>query len=285
MTDETTTTDPGLQATAGSPAQAAPATETTAPTDTSLLAGNDEPRETVTEPAERPEWMPEKFWTEKGPDTEKLAKSYSGLEQLLGKKAHALVPINEKSTPEEVAAWRKAMGVPETADGYQLKPEALPEGVFFDDNAAKRVADLAHKHNLPAAAVKELVAFDLQRQQQMAQASLAMATKEMQEGVETLKQSFGEAFEPNLNLAKRAVATVGGNANSRGFADPEVVKVVVSLAKKLSDDTLVAGDSLGPSSSKSRAKDIQTNPQNPMHERYLNGDPEVVDQVRRMLVG
>jgi len=47
----------------------------------------------------------------------------------------------------------------------------------------------------------------------------------------------------------------------------------------------VAGDSLGPSSSKSRAKDIQTNPQNPMHERYLNGDPEVVDQVRRMLVG
>lgn len=277
-----------------SPPEGAPAPpppqSTPPPESDSLLGGAPPPEGGDTPPlpestSERPDWLPEKFWTEKGPDVERLAKSYHGLEQLLGKKARALVPPNEKSTHEEVAAWRKALGVPEAPEGYNLKPEQLPEGMAFDEGSAKRVAEIAHKHNIPAAALKEIVAFDLERQQQMAAAALAMATKEMQEGQETLKRSFGDSYEPNLNLAKRAVATVGGNANSRGFSDPEVVRVVVGLAKKLSDDTLVAGDSIGPSSSVSRAKDIMTNPNNPMHARYLNGDPEVVDQVRRMLQG
>jgi hypothetical protein len=286
MNETDTQTGTDAVSTQGQTPPNAEGTTTTASPDASLLASTVDPGQAPpAPPAERPEWMPEKFWTEKGPDTEKLAKSYSGLEQLLGKKAHALVPINEKSTPEEVAAWRKAMGVPETADGYQLKPEALPDGISFDENAAKRAAALAHKHHIPAAAMKELMAFDIERQSQMHAAAMTMAVKELEAGKEALKRSFGESYDGNIALAQRAVATVGGKADSRGFSDPEVVKVVVSLAKKLSDDTLVAGDSLGPSSSKSRAKDVMTNPDNPMHRRYLEGDPETVDQVRRMLAG
>jgi len=289
MSEPSTPTTP-TQTPAGSPTHA-PAAQTPpaapAAPGTSLLGGDPPagaPAAPVEQPVgDRPDWLPEKFWTDKGPNVEHLAKSYHGLEQLLGKKAQALVPPSDKSTPEEIQAWRKALGVPESPDGYALKPENLPPGVQWDDNSAKAVAALAHKHNIPAAAMKDLMAFDLQRQQQWTQAAAQIAQQELAEGRETLKTTFGEKYDANIALAKRAVATVNGNAQSHGFTDPEVVRVIVGLAQKLSDDTLVAGDSIGAGSAKSRAKDIMTNPQNPLHSRYLEADPEVVDMVRRGL--
>ena len=62
-----------------------------------------------------------------------------------------------------------------------------------------------------------------------------------------------------------------------------MVKAIVSLAEKLSDDRLVAGDQTGVSSTRARARDIMTNQSNPLYARYQEGDPETVDQVRRML--
>lgn len=42
---------------------------------------HDEPAKEQAETLERPEGFPEKFWTEKGPDVDKLVKSYSELEK------------------------------------------------------------------------------------------------------------------------------------------------------------------------------------------------------------
>ena len=251
-------------------------------------AGQQQPAQQQQAPTERPDWMPEKFWTDKGPNVEMLAKSYHGLEQLLGKKAQALIPPSDKSTPEELAEWRKALGVPETADGYELRaPDKLPDGVTWDDATAKKVAEIAHKHHIPAAAIKDLLAFDLERQAGRAaldtETLKAMAETEHKEALADLKKTFGDKMDTKIALAQRAVATVGGDPNSRGFSDPAVVKVLVGLAEKLSDDTLVAAGQATPQSGKSAAKDIQTNPQNPLYAQYQAGDPEIVDRVRRML--
>lgn len=234
-------------------------------------------------PLERPDWLPEKFWTDKGANVEALAKSYDVAQKALGRKAQAIYPINDKSTPEEIAEFRKALGVPEKPEDYALKPETLPEGVTFDEESAKAVAALAHKHNIPASAMREIVAWDLQRQQQAQQAAVSILAKQHEEGKTELKNTFGEELDNSLELARRAVATVGGKADARGFSDPEVVKVIVRLAGKISDDQLVSAQSTGAVSNKSRAKDIMTNPENPLYQRYQNGDPEVVEQVRGML--
>jgi len=37
------------------------------------------------------------------------------------------------------------------------------------------------------------------------------------------------------------------------------------------------------STGRSAAKDIQTNPENPYYQRYKDGDPDVVDLVRRYI--
>ena len=62
-----------------------------------------------------------------------------------------------------------------------------------------------------------------------------------------------------------------------------MVKAIVSLAEKISDDRLVEGNQTGISSTKARARDIMTNASNPLYQRYQDGDSEIVDQVRRML--
>lgn len=269
------------------PAPAAPAANINTTSEGTLLSGapastTNAPTE-PSQPLEKPEWLPEKFWREDKADIEALAKSYQGLEQLLGKKAHSVPVPNEKSTPEEVAAYRKAIGVPDSPEGYQLKPEQLPEGVVWDESVAKRAAELAHKHNIPAAAMSELMKFDMERAALMNQAAAQMIEQQLESGREELQRVWGDKTGEKIELARRAALTAGVDPSSQGFVDPQVVKAIVSLAEKLSDDRLVEGNQTGVSSTRARARDIMTNQSNPLYTRYQEGDPEIVDQVRRML--
>lgn len=267
------------------PASTPPANTNTT-TEGTLLSGA--PSSVTDAPAaepvgDKPEWLPEKFWTDKGPNVEAILKSYQGMEQLLGKKAQAIVPPNDKSTPEEVAAYRKAIGVPESPEAYNLKPEQLPEGITWDEATAKRAAELAHKHNVPAAAMQEFMKFDMERAALMNQAAAQMIESQLESGREELKRVWGDKMPEKIELARRAAVTAGVDPSSQGFVDPQVVKAIVNLAEKLSDDRLVAGDQTGVSSTRARARDIMTNQANPLYARYQEGDAEVVDQVRRML--
>jgi hypothetical protein len=287
MTDATTTaSEPSTTAdSAAVPASTAPAANTSVTTEGTLLSSapasvTDAPAPEVTE---KPEWLPEKFWRNDKADVESLSKSYQGLEQLLGKKANAIVPPSEKSTPEEVAAYRKAIGVPESPEAYNLKPEQLPEGVFWDEGVAKRAAELAYKHNVPAAAMQEFMKFDMERAALMNQAAAQMIDTQLETGRAELQKVWGDKMPEKIELARRAAVTAGVDPTSQGFVDPQVVKAIVSLAEKLSDDKLVAGDQTGASSTRARARDIMTNASNPLYGRYQEGDAEVVDQVRRML--
>jgi hypothetical protein len=283
MSDATTTstpTDSGTDAAVSTP------TAPTAPTGGEGTLLSSAPTSTTTapsEPVEKPEWLPEKYWRNDSIDVESMAKGFNGLEQLLGKKAHAIIPPNEKSTPEEIAEYRKAIGVPDSPDGYKLKPEQLPDGVTWDDSVAKRAAELAHRHNIPAAAMSELMKFDMERAALMNQAAASMIETQLESGRAELQRVYGDKMPEKIELARRAAVTAGVDPSSQGFVDPQVVKAIVSLAEKLSDDRLVEGNQTGISSTRARARDIMTNQSNPLYQRYQDGDSEVVDQVRRMI--
>jgi len=292
MPDEITPAAPAAPAAPATPAPSAPAGTT--PPEGSLLATPPgtaapaaepgAPKPGSGEPVAKPDWLPEKFWRDDKADIESLAKSYHGLEQLLGKKAHAVAVPNEKSTPEEVAAYRKALGIPESPDKYDVKPERLPEGVAWDDATAKRVAEVAHKHNIPPSAVKELVALDIERAGAMNAAAAKMLADRKAAAVEDLRKTFGNELPTKLDLARRAAATAGIDPNDPGFESPAMVKFAIWAAQQIADDKLVEGKATSASSSQARARDIMVNPSNPLYQRYQNGDPEIVDQVRRMMV-
>lgn len=61
----------------------------------------EEPEASDEEPLERPDYYPEKFWTEEGPDVEKLAKSYAELEKAFKSGKHK-APEGDYDTTELV---------------------------------------------------------------------------------------------------------------------------------------------------------------------------------------
>jgi hypothetical protein len=93
------------------------------------------------------------------PTIEALAKSYVATKALVGTKLEA---PGEKATAEQIASWRKTVGAPEKIEGYlgeakTLRPEGLPETLWRPE-VEKKFLEVAHKHHLTPAAVKELFA-------------------------------------------------------------------------------------------------------------------------------
>jgi hypothetical protein len=144
---------------------------------------------------------------------------------------------------------------------------------------------VAHKHNIPPGAIKELVSLDLDRARQMNEAAAQMLTQQKAAAVEELRKTYGNDLPAKLDLAKRAAATAGIDVNDPGFQSPAMVKFAVWAAQQIADDKLVEGAATSQSSGQARAKDIMVNPANPLYGRYQQGDPEIVDQVRRMMRG
>lgn len=210
-----------------------------------------------------------------------LVKALGNANALIGKKLG--VP-SEKSSPEEVAAFRRSLGVPDTIDEYKFAPDALPEGMTWDDNNVKNYAEIAHKHNIPPSAMKALVTEHAKMEHFKMQGMQAQIEKQHVEAVNTLKKEWGGEFEKNIGLAKQAAKIAGVNANSQGFADPEVVRGFVRMAQMMSEDKV--GRSMSGSefmTGQARAKDIMSNPDNSWHKRYMEGDREAATLVTGLL--
>jgi hypothetical protein len=212
-----------------------------------------------------------------------LSKAHYSLQQTLGKKATAIQPLSEKSTPEEVANYRKVMGIPETPDGYKLNEMQLPEGMEFPDSF-KEFSNIAHKHHASPAMMKELSAHMVVIEQQKMEAAIGMAHERLQKGVADLKEEWKGNYDANINQATRAAKTVGLDINSPGLADPNVVKALSRMAAMLSEDKLVQGNfSATANPGKARSESIMkgNDPATAhLHARYVEGDTEVVKMVR-----
>jgi len=215
-----------------------------------------------------------------------LARGMINAQRLIGKKG-VILPT-EKSTPEEIAEYRKAVGVPDTADGYGVKPETLPDGVEWSDDLAKPFLAIAHKHNVSKAALKELVTAHAQMEGMRTQTAVQMAQAEAQQkfetGIKELQQSWGREFDTNRQKVAQLAAYAGIPVDSPGFSDPNMAKLIYRLSKDFSEDRLVAiGKQTTTGSAAQAAKDIMTNPDNPDYKKYHGGDKDTQARVRAYL--
>ena len=86
----------------------------------SLINAEQETKDEVGEVAERPEWLPEKFWNDGNPDYENLSKSYGELEKLTSRKKEDLTAEIKQELETE-----RLKGLPEKPEDYKI-PE-IPE--------------------------------------------------------------------------------------------------------------------------------------------------------------
>ena len=152
---------------------------------------------------------------------ESLARTGLDLRQKLSS-SHARP--GENATPEEIQAWRtKALGVPETWEGYEIKdPEKMPAALKPDEAGGRPIlsAYLQKMHSIgaPPAVAQESYNFlaDLlvTGEEELAKQDKAFAEK----GIAELQKTWGSDFETNVDLSRRTTQRL---ANMAGIPESE----------------------------------------------------------------
>lgn len=158
--------------------------------------------------------------------------------------------------PEEVAAWRKATGVPDSVEGYALDPvtDANGDTVPLDTDLLGRIAGKAHEIGLPADAYKGLVGEFVQAQlEQLA----TLDADQRAQGAEWVKAQGDKA-------AARSSA-VNRGAEVLGLSGEEVMKIRNAIGAKATLDKLAKlGEAVG--------EDVVLGLDNGGQQFLMNGD-------------
>ena len=197
----------------------------------------------------------------------------------------------ESATPEERAAFFKAIGVPDDPNGYGLaKPEKLPDGVSWDDAFAGEFAKTAHSLGLTPAQVKGLSEF----QTQHIAGQVAMTRQQLAEADKAEKAELAKAFGGDATAVNAAVAAAQKVGQQAGLPpeafDPQhqdywgnqALQAFAKLAPRLGEHGFAPGSG-GASAgaiSVDAAKDIMNNKGNPDHAKYWAGDKDTVAKVQ-----
>lgn len=150
----------------------------------------------------------------------------------VGKKAPqgVLYPV-AGATDADLSAFRKAAGVPDTAEAYQLKPDALPDGVEWDDANVQPYAEIFHKHHVPQAAAAELIAKHLESVAAQAAAGndayAGKVSQFVQASEATFQKEWGDMYDSRLEANR---AYVSSRFDAAELADP-VLQAALSHPK------------------------------------------------------
>lgn len=169
-----------------------------------------------------------------------LAKSYMHL------RANGPAYPGEGSTLEDIARFRQLAQVPETQEGYAYKPENLPEGLEWSDEKASGFFELAHKHHMPAPAVKAIVDYQLEREAARMQEAEAAAATERKAAEDALVAEWRGDFEANKSTVRHLTETLARSAGvptddpaiSQLANTPAFAKIMMQVSKLTAEDAI-----------------------------------------------
>jgi len=188
---------------------------------------------------------------------ENVFKSFLQLEKKLSS-GEAKQGLPENPTPEQVAEYRKANGIPEKADDYFSNLDGLVIG-DADKPGLTAFAERMHSLNAPPAVVKEATKWYYETiEQQQAQAAEEDAQFRA-ETANTLRQEWGNNYKGNISLALSILDTappglkenlLGARlADGRTLGDhPDALRWLTQLAHEINPASTVvpnAGASAG----------------------------------------
>lgn len=188
-------------------------------------------------------------------DVDALAKSYVELEKTLGQKP-GLKPLTAESSAEDIAAYRKALGIPEKADDYDLGELSFPEHATPSSEQMNAFRGLAHELHLTPAQVQGILrwySLDVSQgwtalneaREAEAREQLAVLHKEygaetpqrIQLAVEYLKRRFGPEALDSFEAGPGQVGALGNN--------PYLIRLAIENAKLTGHHDFIVADSQG----------------------------------------
>ena len=156
-----------------------------------------------------------------------LAKNYLELE---GKLGNSLVKPGEGASAEEVDAFYRALGKPESADKYTIEGENT-----------ELFRKMAYENNLTDEQAKAIFQSLKEVGQNAVEQQKAIFAKQAAETQKALQDEYGKDYSTKIEMLKRGVAAYGGEKvgvklqQAGLLADPDVVKMFILLGEQSSE--------------------------------------------------
>jgi hypothetical protein len=213
-------------------------------------------------------------------DRDSFFKSAKETKAALSRKLEGYVKLpGEGSTPEEIAAYRQAVGVPDSPDGYEVQIEGLPEGMAWDPEALAPFKELAAAEGIPAKAFAALV----QKQAEVEAQLFAAQQEQIQQANQALVNEWGDSYDFKLGDISQRVGDVL-DLNQPFLSTPDVLRALDKLAKDFREDDTRPGNTASTSAVAARER-IEAIRNDPAYTNVL--DPrhkEVRAEMHRLLM-
>lgn len=216
-----------------------------------------------------------------------LLNSYRNLEKFAGGSKN-LVELPGVDQGDE--AWGPVydrLGRPESPDKYGIEP---PEGA--DPGLTDWFKQTAHQLGLSdrqASKLYEAYNGMAQEQQQAMQAQMA---EQSEKDIDGLKREWGQAFNTQIDMGKRAVAALGFDEQKLSeyeskLGTAEMLKLFATLGSKMGEDTFEGGERTGgsfgttPAQAQAQLSELKMDKQ--FMDNYLSGNPDAVSKMKRLM--
>ncbi len=137
------------------------------------------------------------------------------------------------------------LGRPKKADEYPIPQDIkLPEEVNIDDNMVKGFKEVAHKVGLLPRQFEAIYRWYMDNLINQHNTLSERIQTSMQEAESKLRQEYGAAYDQNIALARKLIKQFATpeafDELNKGLGNnPHVVKMMVNIAKTMSEDQLV----------------------------------------------
>lgn len=222
-------------------------------------------------------------------DEASLFRSMDDMLGLVGKKAGPSYP-KAGASDEDVSAYRREAGVPDSAEAYNLKPSALPEGMEWSDEDAKAYGEIFHKHHVPAAAAQELVNRHLETIGNMATAGKDQLMQQIGKFAEasesTFQKEWGSEYDTRLEANRAFVTTrftpeeLADPVIQAALSHPSLVRMIDTARRELRGQATLPGSGSEPTagSHSPRQQAYEIMGENPGWDR----NPDLVRRVNEL---
>jgi len=236
--------------------------------------------------------IPEDFKEEKSlqnfQNMNDFVKSYLHSQKLVG--ADKIPVPNKMATDEDWNAVYQRLGRPETPDGYKYE---LPKETKLEESTLKAFSEEAHKLGLLPKQAQGIINYYNSMAEQSEQAAQVNEEAARASAEAELRKEYGPAYDLKIAQARNlATNSLGSDfLKNTKLADgtvlgnhPQVVRAFADLASKMSEDSMVPGESTSAMTVKEIDSEIEslTQPGSAYWDKTHINHRKAVSEVQRL---
>lgn len=130
-------------------------------------------------------------------DAAELARAYANLEKYMGADKNDILKLPKERTPEAMKELYKVMGVPDSADSYEI---SLPENSAFTAEDIGTLKEIAHRNGVTPQAIQEMVKWYEETSGKLVEGYQQDSALQVQQAKQNLQKDWGLAYDTNIRL-------------------------------------------------------------------------------------